>query len=199
LGAGLAIAPVMVGCETDSFLFDPSVVGRWEHTPAQVPVLSRIASIEGASDDLGEAADPTPADLIPEVSEYRIGPGDRLDLIIYDLPEEGKFTPYQGKQVDTRGYIEIPQLGSIYVNGLTVTEAVQAIQNAMKSLVAQPLASVDVAQQRQLRFNVIGGVQNPGPFIIPVADYHLIEALAAAGGFSEAPDMIYIIRQTPLT
>ncbi len=196
--AGLA-SVLAGGCETDSFLFDPSVMGRWEHTPARVPVLSRIASIEGQDDEWVEYSDPTPADLIPEVSEYRIGPGDRLDITIYDLPDEGKYTPYQGKQVDTRGYIDIPQLGSINVNGLTVTEAVAAIQNAMKPLVTQPLAAIDVVQQRQQRFNVMGAVQNAGPYIIPVADYRLLEALTAAGGASESPEEIYIIRQVPLS
>jgi protein involved in polysaccharide export with SLBB domain len=180
-------------------LWDPSVLGRWEYTPASVPVLSRIASIEGPEDEWVEYTDPTPADLIPEVSEYRIGPGDRLNIILYDLPEEGRQTPYEGKLVDTRGYIELPQLGAINVNGLTVGEAVQAIENAMRSLVNQPLATVDVLQPRSQRFSVLGAVQAPGSYIIPVADYRLLEALTAAGGFSEAPDSVYIIRQTPLT
>jgi polysaccharide export outer membrane protein len=201
VAAGLVAAPFLGGCslDSDSFLLDPSVLGRWERTPATVPILPRIASIEGPEDEFVQYTDPTPADLIPEVTEYRIGPGDRLDITLFDLPEDNRATPYQGKIVDARGYIELPQLGSINVNGLTVSEATAAIQNAMKPLVTTPLASVEVVQPRQQRFNIVGDVRAPGPFFIPVADYRLLEALAAAGGYSESSEVLYVIRQAPLT
>lgn len=198
LAAG-GLVPFLGGCETDSFLFDPSVLGRWERTPTSVPILDRIASIEGPEDDWVEFTDPTPADLVPELAEYRIGPGDRLGIVIFDLPEDGKAVPYD-KVVDTRGHIELPQLGSINVSGQTVSGAERLIQEAMSNLVrSDPLASVDVTQPRQQIINLVGSVQRPGPFPIPVADFRLLEALAAAGWISEAPDYIYIIRQTPLT
>jgi len=190
---------VLAGCETDSFLMDPSVLGRWERTPTTVPILNRIASIEGPDDDWVQYSDPTPADLVPELSEYRIGPGDRLGVVIFDLPDDGKAVPYE-KIVDTRGYIDLPQLGQVNVSGQTVTGATNIIKEAMRDLVrTQPLATVDVTQPRQQITNLAGSVQRPGPFTIPAADYRLLEALTAAGWMSEAPQYIYIIRQTPLT
>src|SRR5438874_11211276 len=72
---GLALAAGLGGCtESDSWLLDPSVVGRWEHTPTTVPILSRINSIEGPADEWVQISDPTPGDLLPEASEYRLGP-----------------------------------------------------------------------------------------------------------------------------
>ncbi|XOV75682.1 MAG: hypothetical protein ACFHWZ_01255 [Phycisphaerales bacterium] len=51
--AGIALTALMLGSmaggclrETDGWLWDPSVVGRWEHTPTVVPVLDRIDIIE---------------------------------------------------------------------------------------------------------------------------------------------------------
>src|SRR5690606_7549711 len=193
LAAGLALAGG--GCEADSWMLDPSVIGRWEHTPTSVPILTRIAAIEGPEDEWVEVTDPTPADLVPEISEYRIGPGDRLNITVFDLPEEGRPSLYEGKLVDTRGYIDLPQLGAINVNGLTVSEAVAAIQEAMRPLVNQPLATVDVLQQRQQRYSVFGQVVSPGSFFIPAAEFRLLEALTLAGGFSEQPEAIYVIRQ----
>lgn len=193
------LLPFMVGCETDSFLYDPSVLGRWEHTPTTVPILTRIASIEGPADEWMEFDDPTPADLIPEIAEYRIGPGDRLSIVVFDIPEDTKAVPYD-KIVDTRGHIELPQLGQINVSGLTATGAADLIKERMRTLVREePLATVDVVQPRQQRITIIGSVQASGPYTVPSADYRLLEALAAAGSFSEAPEYIYVIRQTPLT
>jgi polysaccharide export outer membrane protein len=185
------------GAESDSWLFDPSVVGRWERTPTAVPILGRIASIEGPQDEWIVDSEVQPGDLMPEPSEYRIGPGDKLTVVLYDIPEEGRQFAYE-RFVDTRGYIDLPQLGSINVGGQTATGATEVIKAAMKDLVNQPLANVEITQQSQARFSVVGGVQNPGPYFIPRADYRLLDALAAAGGFSEASESIYIIRQAPL-
>jgi polysaccharide biosynthesis/export protein len=52
---------------------------------------------------------------------------------------------------------------------------------------------------RTQRFAVFGAVQTPGQYSIPVAEYRLLEGLTAAGGFSEAPGYLYVIRQVPLT
>ena len=179
LAPAILAGALLGGCgETDSFLFDPSVIGRWEHTPTRVPILTRLASIEGPDDEFLEFTDVTAADLMPEVAEYRIGPGDLLTMTVYDIPEEGKPTQYD-RIVDTRGFAEIPQLGQVYLNGLTSKEAAEAIKTAMRSLISDPLAFVVVAQPRMQRFSILGAVQRPGQYGIPVADYHLLEALTA--------------------
>ncbi len=201
-GICLAIAGaagLLGGCtETDSWLLDPSVVGRWEHTPTTVPILSRINSIEGPADDWVECTDPTPADLLPEASEYRIGPGDRLTVTVFDIPDEGKAVPYD-RMVDTRGFIDLPQLGAVYLGGQTVHGAEEAVKEAMKTLVTNPLAGVEVLQQHQSRVSIFGAVQNPQQYMVPTADYKLLDALTAAGGWSESAEYIYVIRQVPLT
>jgi polysaccharide biosynthesis/export protein len=204
LGRGLlglcvaGTAAALSGCtETDAWLLDPSVVGRWQHTPTTVPILSRITSIEGPEDEFVTVSDPTPADLIPEVFEYRIGPGDRIFVDVYDLPEEGRVVRHE-REVDARGFITIPQLGQIYLAGHTISGAEAMIADAMRPLVTEPLVSVIVGHPRQQRYSVMGAVQQAGPYIIPVADYRLNEALIAAGGYSEAPEFIYIIRYIPL-
>lgn len=195
--AGLSLG--LGGCtETDSFLFDPSVLGRWEKTPTKVPILSRLNSIEGAEKELLETTEPTPADLVPEVIEHRIGPGDGLLVNVFDLPDEGRTVEYQ-REVDPRGMIELPQLGQIYINGMTSAGAENAIKEAMKTFIARPNASVLVAARRSERYSIQGGVQTPGNFRIPTSNFRLLEALSSAGTFSESPEFIFVIRQVTLS
>ncbi len=196
--AGVLGLSVLSGCsEWDSYM-DPSVVGRWEHTPTRVPILDRIATIEDPDIQFVETSEITTNDLLPEAEVYRVGPGDVLALTVFDL-----FTPgvpeLLPRVVDANGYIEIPQLGRIWVNGLTELEVGEAVGDAMKKLIAEPDISVVVQQRRQSSFSVMGAVARPGPYFIPSADYRLLEALLAAGGINESLKHVFIIRQVPLT
>lgn len=186
----------MGGCTFDSFM-DPSTVGRWERTPTRVPILTHIGAIEDPNSQWVEISEITPQDLIPETDIYRVGPGDFLDLTVYDLITRGaaEFLP---RQIDQNGYIEIPQLGRIFVDSMTETEVAQAIGIKMAPLVADPLVSVVVQQRRQQIFHLMGNVVAPGPYSILNADFRILEALIAAGGFPEFTEDIYVIRQVPL-
>lgn len=179
---------------------DPSVLGRWEHTPSSVPVLDRIDVIEDAHDDFAEYTEATAEDLIPEVADYRIAPGDTLDLTIYDIPVQNQPSLWQ-RFVDARGFVEIPQLGDIFVAGLTAEEAKAAIEDTVRAreLVRDPLVSVVVSSRRELSFNLFGAVSNPGPYFIPAPDYRLLEALSAAGGVDDSIPFLYVIRAIPLS
>lgn len=195
-GLGLSIL-ALAGCETDSFI-DPSVVGRWERTPTTVPILERIAAIEEEEGEFVEYTDPTSDDLKVDADDYRIGPGDALDVVLYDMIVPRQPDGYQ-RVVDARGTIELPQLGAINVNGLTADEAIRAIQERMKPFIGNPLATVNVTNPRQMTFHVMGAVRNPAPYFMPSSEYRVLEALTAAGGFPETTPYIYVIRQVPLS
>lgn len=199
VAAACLAGAVAGGCaETDAWLLDPSVLGRWEHTPTTVPILTRIASIEGPDDEFVEFTEATPADLIPETGEYRIGPGDVLEITLYDIPELGQPTTYQ-RVVNSRGFVDLPELGSVYISGKTASEATEAIQERMRAFIGEPLAYVVVAAERSNMYTVVGAVGNPGQYRIPTANYRLLEALGAVGGYSEAPEYTYVIRQVAVT
>lgn len=187
------------GCEVDSY-FDPSVVGRWEHTPTIAPILDRIAVIEeGTTHDL-EYSSIRPEDLIPEIKEHRIGAGDGLVITIVGLVEPGRETIIE-RRVDSRGFVDITEIGEVYLTGLTREQARRSIIDELeeRQILSDPLVTVQVVQERERRFNLIGSIGAPGTYSIPVADYRLLEALSVAGQFNEDADFIYIIRQVPLT
>lgn len=196
MGAMALCGIFLGGCTWDSYM-DPSIVGRWERTPTRVPILNHIGAIEDPGSQYVDVTEITNDDLIPETDIYRVGPGDFLDLTIYDLITRGQ-AELLPRQIDQNGYIQIPQLGRIFVSGKTETEVADAIGQKMASLVADPLVSVVVQQRRQQVFHLTGNVGAAGPYSILNADFRLYEALIAAGGFPEYTKDIFIYRQVPL-
>ncbi len=193
-----AAALTLGGCHVDSFL-DPSVNGRWEQTPLKSPILRRIAAIEGPDQEFVEYSEVTAGDLVPEIETYRLGPGDLLDVVLFDLPSRGQTTQHQ-RLVDARGFIELPQLGEVYVSGKTLEEARQSVTDSMKRFVAvDPLATVVVLTPRGAEFTILGGVARPGRYPLPSADFRLLDAIALAGTLAENVNEVYVIRQIPLT
>ncbi len=199
-GLGLSLL-ALTGCEFDSYM-DPSVTGRWENTPTTVPILERLSSIEGP---VGPAAVETtgvrPEDLIPEVETYRLGPGDSLEVRIQDLfrPDTDEAFP---RPVDSRGYIDIPRIGRLFVDGLTEEDVQALVAQTLidKGLFTrEPIVSVAVTVPRRSTYNILGGVNSPGLYPIPRPDYRLLEALTSAGRFSENVQSVYVIRYIPLT
>ncbi len=196
LAGSALLVGALAGCETDSF-FDPSVVGRWERTPTTVPILERIAAIEGAEGEFVEYTDPTSGDLAVDADDYRVGPGDTIEIVLYDMIVPRQPDGYQ-RIVDSRGSIDLPQLGNININGLTAEETVAAIQDRMRSFVGNPLATVNIVNARQMTIHVMGAVRNPAPYFMPSREYRVLEALTAAGGFPETTPYVFVIRQVPL-
>ncbi|MDX2016192.1 MAG: polysaccharide biosynthesis/export family protein [Planctomycetota bacterium] len=198
LSAGLLLAVAgLTGCETDSFM-DPSVVGRWEWTPTRVPVLERLSAIEDGTGEFAEVSDVTPEDLMPEALEYRVGPGDVLEVEILDLVAAREAATYR-REVDQRGQIDIPQLGFVYISGTTLEGARQAIAKAASRLINDPLVSITVLSARQRTFTITGAVEKPGPAPIPTSEYRLLEALTAGGRFNDNIREIFVIRQVPVS
>jgi polysaccharide export outer membrane protein len=195
----LAVVPFLGACEADSYL-DPSVSGRWEHTPTVVPILERIASVERGDEDFVEATDVVPEDLIALPVEPALSPGDILDIRIRDYFRVGVEDQFQGL-VDKRGYVQIPRLPPIGVQGLTLTQAREKIAQTIQQegLLNDPVVTVIPVQVRQNTFSAFGSVSQPGTYFIPNADYRLLEALTTAGGWSETVPEIFVIRQIALS
>lgn len=195
-GGFTIVASLLAGCNYDSYM-DPSVVGRWEHTPTRVPILENLGAIEDPNEQWIEKTEITNEDLIPETDVYRIGPGDFIDLTIWDLINRNQ-PSLLPRSVDQNGYIEIPQLGRTYVTGLTETEVAEAIAAKMVDIIDDPLVSVNVQLRRQQTYSLMGNVAQTGQFPIPSADFRILEAMNAAGGFTQWSNEILVIRQVPL-
>lgn len=197
--AGLGLG----GCEMDSFM-DPSVVGRWEPTPVQLPILESLDVIE-KEDTLGLKATPVrPADLIPDVREYIIGPSDLLVVNVFELLFPGQDSVFQ-RRVDETGVIRLPVIGSVRAQGMSPSELEAHIASILeqKGVLRDPTVSVILAEARGNTFSIIGapseGNTAYGTYQIPKPDFRLLDAIALARGVSERVKTLTIFRQAPLT
>lgn len=194
-----ALVP-LTACEHDSYM-DPSKVGRFEHTPTVVPILERLAAVEGpVASDMGEVSQITQADLIPEVEAYRIDAGDGLEVIVSELFNANAQERFE-RLVDPRGMVELPNVPSVYVAGMTADEAAQAISRAYKArrVLNEPVVAVSVPARRRQTYHLMGGVNAPGTYSIPRPDFRLLEAVTQGGRFSEYVQYVYVIRSTALS
>ena len=97
--------------------------------------------------------------------DYRLAPGDRLTIVVYDQPQlSGQFI------VDGGGGILLPLAGAVSLSGLTLAEAQKRIQDQFADgVLVQPAVSVRITDYRPIF--VTGNVRKPGSyrFIIGVS------------------------------
>ncbi len=192
----MAAATLLSGCGIHSW-FDQSVVGRWEVTPTTAPILDRITAIEGPDDEFVQYSEVTADDLVPRPWEYRVVPGDFLQIIVFDLRPGGQPAEFQ-TLVDTRGQVYLEEVGDVQVAGLTAEGIREAVSQAVLDFVSRPQVLVRVLDRRGASYTLVGAVGGPGTYPIPKADWFLVDALAGAGWINEGVQEIYVIRQIPL-
>lgn len=119
---------------------------------------------------------------------YLLGPGDLLTIDVFNVPE------YSGEQrVLANGNINLPAVGQLSVNGLTLAQAELAISEKYRSEVRYPQITVNLLTPRQLRIALTGEIHAPGQYTMPVGSEgqfpSLIEAIRLAGGITQAADL----------
>ena len=88
---------------------------------------------------------------------YILGPGDRLEIEVLDLPElSGQFS------VGPDGTLYLPRLRAIDVEGLTIEELRIFLTEQFKSYVREPEVYVRPTGYRPIRVYISGEVQRPG-------------------------------------
>lgn len=202
--AGALLLPFMVGCNADSFL-DPAGagLGRWEPTPGIQPILDRLSVIE-SDDALTLPTDqPRREDLIPDIREYVMGPGDIITVTVYELRVPG-VDDIQTLRINETGMIRPAIIGPIKASGKSPSQLETAIANKLDEdgILRNATVSVILQQSRQNTYSVFGestqgGIQ-VGTYVIPKPDFRLIEALTTARGIPGRTRKIYIIRQAAL-
>ncbi|MCA9292602.1 MAG: polysaccharide biosynthesis/export family protein [Phycisphaerales bacterium] len=191
---------ISAGCGVDSWMLDPSVVGRWEHTPTIVPVLERIDIIESDQGEFFNVTQVRPEDLVPEPVEYRLAPGDVVEIEILDFIERGRPSLNQA-MIDQRGFVALPLIDPVFIAGLTAGQAQTAIADVIKEkgILDNPALIVRVPRQGQSTYGVLGLVPNVGRFSIPYPEFRLLDALITAGGVQPTIPKVYVIRQVSLS
>ncbi|TKG91906.1 sugar transporter [Puteibacter caeruleilacunae] len=117
---------------------------------------------------------------------YILGKGDQVVVNVWGASQQN----YQ-LEVDANGSLQVPDLGPIYVSGLTLEKARKMIKQRLVSIYSgmsgdQPntWAEVSIGSMRGIKVNVLGEVNAPGTYTLP-ATATAFNALYLSGGANE--------------
>ena len=114
------------------------------------------------------------------VAEYRVGPGDVLELAVFQV-EELNLTV----RVNGRGTIIVPLLGEVQVANQTTVEIEQQLaQKLGANYIHDPQVSVFVAEYTSQKITVMGAVQQPAVHVVR-RPRSALELLSMSGGLDE--------------
>jgi polysaccharide export outer membrane protein len=185
------------GCG-DKF-WDPTQVGRFRPVPAVNVILDSlgVADETPAAWETGE--EPKPVDVIAYETDYVFGPGDVVQISIFELFNDSVMFTDQYVITET-GKLSIPEVGVVEAAGLTESQLEEEIKQILSpSILKEPTVNVTLMQSQSRVFSILGsGVPRPGRYQIPRYDYRLADALATAGGISQF-NISYIYVSRPIT
>jgi len=120
-------------------------------------------------------ANELPMDL-PVGPDYVLGPGDSLVVNMWG----GESNRLQ-RTIDRQGQIDLPEAGTVEINGMTIAEAQSAIQQTLSTQFKNEHVEISLGRLRTVRVYVVGDVQRPGAYDVSSMSTPL-SALYAAGG-----------------
>ncbi len=132
------------------------------------------------------------ADFSNEKKEYVIRPYDKLDLEIYTnngfrlIDNNNKVTKQQIKTyyvVESDGKVKVPTLGRVNLQGLTIRQAEDTLEQQYKAFYNKPFVLLNVVNRRVLVFN--DGSNKAQVLTFENENFSLIEAIAQSGGISD--------------
>ena len=96
---------------------------------------------------------------------YLIGPGDQLDLKLFDAPElSGPL------EVLNDGTASLPLLGSVRLTGLSLSQASYWLTSLYKRQLLRPELLLKVLRQRPIRVALVGEVERPGLYSLTTSE-----------------------------
>lgn len=137
--------------------------------------------------------------LVAQAGPYRIGPGDILNIIVWEHPQlvmpptavsvgsDGTATT-NGYTVDSTGQIQFAYAGQLKVGGLTESQARDRLVQELSRTLRDPQITLRVQSYRSQRVYLDGEVKSPGVQPITDVPMTLPEALNRAGGATAGGD-----------
>lgn len=114
-----------------------------------------------------------------ELPPYKLGPGDKMKIYVYDEPELDSDVVI----VKQDGTLSYRLVGEVDVTGLTIPEATKIIEERLKDYILYPKVSIIPFEARSASVTILGKVTFPG--IIEIQGrMRILDALADAGGLA---------------
>lgn len=106
-----------------------------------------------------------------KLPSYILGPGDKLLIKVYKMKEFDV-----ALEVLPDGTINLPRVGPISVNNLTLEEAKIKIKKGYEKILKRPIIYLDLVQFRPISLLVTGEVQKPGIYSMGLNRINKIES-----------------------
>jgi polysaccharide biosynthesis/export protein len=97
------------------------------------------------------------------LDSYLLGPGDRIRIDVFNVPEYSTEYP-----VLIDGTINLPVVGTVLVNGLTLPQASALLSNQYARFVRNPLVTVGLVSPRPIRVAIAGEVNKAGSYTVNI-------------------------------
>ncbi|RKT26188.1 polysaccharide export outer membrane protein [Paraburkholderia sp. RAU2J] len=167
----------------------------------QIPITDiNLALLRKINADQTSAALPSQTlGLFGKPPIYRVGPGDVLQIVVWDHPELAAALgqPNQssrsadaipGFMIDENGDIQFPYAGNVHVSGKDVSTIQRELHARLSKVYQKPEVTVRVASFRNSQVYVDGEVRTPGAQSLNDIPMSLTTAINQGGGFSANAD-----------
>jgi polysaccharide export outer membrane protein len=126
-------------------------------------------------------------------AEYRLGPGDVLDVTVFDEPDMSRRYTLRPD-----GGFEFPLVGAVEAAGLTPKDVEELLRHKLgEGFLTSPQVSVRVLEFNSQQVFVMGEVGTPGAMALK-GRLTVLEALSRAGGLARtAGDDVSVLRMEP--
>ncbi len=125
-----------------------------------------------------------PSENLATPQNYRLGPGDEVIIDIWGTSED-----HMRQTISPEGSIMISQIGPVFLNGMTISDANKHIKSAFSKKYAgmtdaETEIQVTLGQVRTIQVDIMGEVATPGTFrLSPFSS--VFHALYNAGGIND--------------
>jgi polysaccharide export outer membrane protein len=132
-------------------------------------------------------ASPAPALLPAQDQAYTLGAGDRIRINVLQVEQ------YSGEsEILVDGTLNLPVVGSLSVEGLTLEQSASAISAAYRRILRRPVVTVSLLAPRPMNVGIAGEVNRPGSYTIALEGTQfptLTRLLEVAGGVRQSADL----------
>lgn len=152
---------------------------------SNIPIFSRdLISIDelpiyGAFLFDGRYSTYAPVDNIPVPSDYIIGTGDSLRVLLYGIEDSEIILV-----VNREGAINFPQIGSLNVAGMTFEETTRYIQSRVKNELIGTEVNISLGRLKSINVFMAGEAKVPGNYSVSGLS-SVSQLLFVAGGMSD--------------
>lgn len=155
------------------------------------PAIAHGESLQSSRAKSGLPQLPTPPNV--GVSDaYILGVGDYLQVDVFNIPDySGEFRVLSG------GNLNIPVVGLIAVEGLSLQQATSLIEESLAPYVRRPTVTLSVLGTRPIQVAIAGEVRRPGAYQVtvgassnaPASIPTLTQAIELAEGITQLADI----------